>query len=78
MKRTILLSVVTAFLVMGCTRGKACLCEKFDRMTGEYEGTKYTEDFETCTGASFVLSNEDERFDYDCYDYYQNSTNYYE
>ena len=75
MKNTI--RIIIAFIVLlpviSCAKGKACLCEKYDRETGEYESSKYSEDFETCTGASFVLSNEDDYFDYYCYDYYQNN-----
>lgn len=62
---------VAILCTISCTKGKACLCEKLDKEYGEYDGSKYTEDFETCTGASFVLSNEDPYYYYDCYDYYQ-------
>lgn len=67
----LLFALIALMSLTSCTKGKACLCEKFDKEYGEYDGSKYTEDFETCTGASFVLSNEDPYYYYDCYDFYQ-------
>ena len=79
MNRTLLFIIISisTLLTVSCTKGKACLCERFDKESGEYEDSKYTEDFETCTGASFVLSNEDPLYNYDCYDYHQQNNDYY-
>ena len=73
MKKVMFFAIAaTAVLSLAsCTKGKACMCEKYDRVSGEYEGSKYSEDYETCTGAAFVLSNEDDYYDYDCYDYWE-------
>ena len=80
MKTSLMIIIIVALPLtfQSCTKGKACLCERYDKEFDEYEDSKYTEDFETCTGASFVLSNEDPYYNYDCYDYHQQNNYYYE
>lgn len=65
--------ITIQFLVLalsGCSKGKSCLCEKYSYFTDEYEGSVFTEDYQTCTGAQYVLDRANDHYYHYCYDYY--------